>query len=106
MGRKHTSFSLDKDFDLDMEKLSEAIQEHSLVFLCNPNNPTGTYIPRDILLDLIRRHPTSHFVIDESHLLFNKEFDEISLKKDVEQISNLTVVMSLSKFFNIPGIRM
>jgi len=106
MWKKYTKFSMDKDFWLDIEKLSESIKDNTLVFLCNPNNPTGTYISHDSICELIKKHPKSHFIIDESHLLFNKEFDDMSMKKEVEKLPNLTVVISLSKFFNIPGIRM
>ena len=61
---------------------------------------------KEKLCTLIKQHPKSHFIIDESHLLFNKEFDNMSMKNKVENFPNLTVVLSLSKFLNVPGIRM
>lgn len=96
---------LNKNFNLDMKQLNTIIKEHTLVFICNPNNPTGTYLTNDALLSLVQNHPWAHFVIDETHLLFNRNFNELSFKQYIQLLENITVVFSFSKFFNVPGIR-
>jgi len=40
------------------------------VFICNPNNPTGTLIPSETIESICRKYPNIRFIIDESYLPF------------------------------------
>lgn len=75
-----------------------------LVWLCNPNNPTGDVFSRKALLGLIARHPQVRFVIDLAYAAFCAE--EPLRASDVRAHSNLLVVHSLTKRFAIPGLRL
>ena len=44
--------------------------EADLVFICNPNNPTGVLLPAEAIRELCRRNPRVRFVVDESYLPF------------------------------------
>ena len=91
------------DFCPDIRALSRAVAGHDLVFLCNPNNPTGAMIPRRELLALVDEHPRVRFVVDESYLPFVTGAENTTLIR-VEQ-PNLFILNSMSKIFRIPGLR-
>lgn len=92
----------DEDFALDCNRLSARLHGGELVFLCNPNNPTGRVVTSRELLDFILAHPASEFLIDESYLPF---VDEPSLV-GFPLPPNLFVLCSSSKIYGIPGLRL
>jgi threonine-phosphate decarboxylase len=73
------------------------------VFICNPNNPTGSLISPDELKSLCRSYPGTYFIIDESYLPFIPDGDAFSLRK--LDAGNLMVLSSISKIFAVPGLR-
>jgi threonine-phosphate decarboxylase len=95
-------------FQPDLTKLSDLISNRSLgydtVIVCNPNNPTGTLIQKSAIIDLVCRHPSVRFVIDESYLPFVQGAEAITLTGETA-LPNLIVLSSMSKIFTIPGLR-
>ncbi|MBW1821970.1 MAG: histidinol-phosphate aminotransferase family protein, partial [Deltaproteobacteria bacterium] len=73
------------------------------VFICNPNNPTGTLISAQKIKMICLSFPNSNFIIDESYLSFVEAGDKGSMKGS--DLSNLIVLNSMSKIFRIPGLR-
>jgi threonine-phosphate decarboxylase len=102
---RHTYLISDasRDFHPDMSRLDGKSAASDLVFVCNPNNPTGTLIPADELAGLCRRHPDTVFVVDESYLPFVPDSRRQSLTG--LELPNLCVLFSSSKIFKIPGLR-
>ena len=90
-------------FAPDMALLREKAGAVDLVFLCNPNNPTGTLTPRSDIETLCRARPDTVFVIDESYLPFAAHPARDSLIGT--DLSNVVVLNSMSKAFRIPGLR-
>ena len=72
-----------------------------LTWLCNPNNPTGQVIPKEILESAITSHPNIIFVIDESYAPFTKE----PLIECNNRFPNVILLHSMTKEFAIPGLR-
>lgn len=72
-----------------------------LVFLCNPNNPTGLAFPG--LRELLTNNPQSLFVIDESYIEFTNA--TTSLLPFLADHPNALVLRSLTKSCRIPGLR-
>lgn len=74
------------------------------VWLCNPNNPTGSVIPKDRLKKAIEKNPSTVFVIDQSYGFFTRE----PLLTPDEAIScpNVIQIHSMTKRYAIPGIRL
>jgi threonine-phosphate decarboxylase len=91
------------DFRPDMNRLTNKIDDKDSVFICNPNNPTGSLIPRDELERLCRSHPDTNFIVDESYLSFVSHGEKESLINT--GLSNVIVLVSISKIFKIPGLR-
>jgi len=92
------------NFVPDPDQLSAQAQHADLVFICNPNNPTGTLIDKEDLEALIRRHTNTCFVVDESYLPFVPDAENFSLVEQTH-LPNLVVLSSMSKIFRIPGLR-
>ncbi|MCK5836552.1 MAG: pyridoxal phosphate-dependent class II aminotransferase [Desulfobacula sp.] len=88
----------------DIDDLSRMAQAADTVFICNPNNPTGSLLSREKLVYLIQKHKNTIFIIDESYLPFVDQAREISLVSDTGY-ENLIVLSSMSKIFRIPGLR-
>ncbi|MEN8258141.1 MAG: aminotransferase class I/II-fold pyridoxal phosphate-dependent enzyme [Thermodesulfobacteriota bacterium] len=97
------SFTLESpDFSIDFSKLARVLEGGELLFICNPNNPTGHLVPSDVLRAFIKEHPQTTFVIDESYLPFSKEPSLAS----GELPENLFILCSSSKIYGIPGLRL
>ncbi|BDC36515.1 MAG: histidinol-phosphate aminotransferase family protein [Candidatus Methanoliparum thermophilum] len=76
-----------------------------VIFLCNPNNPTGTLIKKDkvnLILDFCNKEG-SYLFIDEAFIELSQP--EESLVKDAVKDERLFVLRSLTKCFSIPGLR-
>jgi threonine-phosphate decarboxylase len=74
-----------------------------LVFLCQPNNPTGAALPPAHLHRLLHGHPDAVFVIDESYIEFTQA--ATSLLPQLGDYPNALVLRSLTKSCRIPGLR-
>jgi len=94
--------TLDENFALDLDKLATRLQGGELVFICNPNNPTGALIPSDDLYRFITDHPYTYFQVDESYLPFTREKSLLTY----ELPDNLFILCSSSKIYGIPGLRL
>jgi cobyric acid synthase CobQ/L-threonine-O-3-phosphate decarboxylase len=89
-------------FALDPLRLEEELRGDELVFLGQPNNPTGLVIDAQSLRDLAARRPSCLFVVDEAFGDFVEGFD--SLTKDRPR--NVVVLLSLTKIYAAPGLRL
>ena len=76
-----------------------------MVFLCNPNNPTGQLVEKTVILNMIKRHPDITFVVDEAFIDFVDEPEKYSVIHEAGTLQNLIVVRSLTKFYGFPGLR-
>lgn len=91
-------------FEPDIDAISRLSSTADAVFICNPNNPTGTLVQREQIEYLASTHGNTLFVIDESYLPFVDQAEEISLVSN-NQYRNIVVLSSMSKIFAIPGLR-
>ena len=94
----------ENDFALDVDALLAACDEQTrLIFVCSPNNPTGTLVPRADLLDLLeRRGERSAIVVDEAYIEFAGEPSAVEL---LDRFPNLVVLRTLSKALAFAGAR-
>ena len=97
----------ENNFKLD-NKFIEAIKDDiDIVFICNPNNPTGFLTDNKFIEKVLNKALKTNtvVVIDESFLDFIKENNMYSSKELLKKYKNTIIVKSLTKFFAIPGIR-
>ncbi len=80
--------------------------EDGMVFLCNPNNPTGQLILKKDILELVKRSSNMLIVVDEAFMDFVDDDGKYSVIKEAPLIDNLIVVRSLTKFYGFPGLRL
>ncbi len=85
--------------------ISRSAHDHVLIYLCNPNNPTGRFIPTKELQEAISHTREAIWVVDESYAPFVAPDRESSLiSRGLPE--NLVVLRSFSKIYGIPGLRL
>ena len=89
---------LDESFDLSVDAM--LANQPRIVYVCSPNNPTGTLIPRATIEAIVARAP-GIVLIDEAYAEFAGE-SAISL---VRECPRLIVARTLSKAFGLAGLR-
>lgn len=96
-------FNYDVDFNLDEEGFINTIKSlnPSLVYVCNPNNPSGNLISTIFLKYLISNFPEVVFLVDEAYYEFSKE----TIAAEVVNFPNLFVSRTFSKAFAIANFR-
>jgi histidinol-phosphate aminotransferase len=73
-----------------------------LVFLCNPNNPTGTYIAPDTIAHWAAAWPGTLFIVDEAYLTFAAEAPSVL----PVMRHNMLVLGSMTKAYALAGLRL
>ncbi len=95
------------DFSLDLDSALDAIAQHapSIVFLCSPNNPTGTALPLDVVRRVHDAAPGAVVVVDEAYA----EFRHAGVRSAVTLLPDaprLIVTRTMSKAFAFAGARL
>ena len=103
--RKYNKITLTSDLEYDLDAINNAAKNSTMMFICNPNNPTSSYIYIKDLINIVKENKNCHFIIDESHLLLHDNFFDETLSKDVEKLKNVSIVYSLSKLYSVAGLR-
>ncbi len=94
------------NFEFPLMELCQQLQEKDLIFIGNPNNPTGTLFNRQELEELIieAKKNKAMVIIDEAFIDFVGN-DAFSLRDCIHTYPNLIIAGSLTKFFALPGLR-
>ncbi len=96
------------NFNYDIDKFLSSINKKTkLIYVTNPNMPTGTYINRDKLLSFISKIP-SHIliVIDEAYVEFADAKDfPYDTSQWIKKFDNLIILHTFSKFYGLSGFR-
>lgn len=95
-------------FRLKEEILGAITEETDLLFLCNPNNPTGQTISEELLPAIAGRCEQNHtlLVVDECFLPFLCKEKERTMKPYLGRCSFLAVLRAFTKVFAMPGVRL
>ncbi|MFI8456253.1 histidinol-phosphate transaminase [Kitasatospora sp. NPDC085464] len=96
------------DFTIDVDAALAAIAEHrpNVVFVCSPNNPTGTAVEADTVLRLYEAAQAARpslVVVDEAYVEFSHRDSLLPL---IEGRPNLVVSRTMSKAFGAAGLRL
>jgi histidinol-phosphate aminotransferase len=99
---------LTPDFRHDLPRMAAACDGSTgLVYLCNPNNPTGTIVARDEVAAFLDRVPKSAVVlVDEAYHHFVEDTRYASASEWVAQRPNLVVCRTFSKIYGLAGMRL
>lgn len=108
----HTTIPLKGGF-FDLEHIQYQCNKNppKILFLCNPNNPTGTYHPPHSIKALLETIPHSVFVVlDEAYIDFVDEtipdYKSVSLEEKLSWHPNIIILRTFSKLFGLGGLRL
>ncbi len=97
-----------KDFGHDLDAMRNAAvdQGAKMIFIANPNNPTGTFVPGDALLEFLRALPANILVVlDEAY----NEYLPIECRYDsicwLKEFPNLIISRTFSKAYGLASLR-
>lgn len=105
---KYYDLKEENNFQVDYELLEYFTPDIDMVFLCNPNNPTGEVIARPFLMKMIEKckENNSILVVDECFNSFLEKNEEYSVMNEVAHFDNLIVIDAFTKIYAMPGIRL
>lgn len=107
-GAEARPVKLDAEWQLDLAAMSEAVYPSTrIVYLCNPNNPTGQLLPRQAVRDFISALPPHVLcVLDEAYAEYAAGDDEPEGPQLIrEGAKNLLVLRTFSKIYGLAGLR-
>lgn len=88
------------------EFLSQLTDKTKLIWVCNPNNPTGTYEDRTTLKHFFDKIPANVLILlDEAYIDYITKDDEGSFIAELENYPNLMVLRTFSKVYGIANYR-
>jgi histidinol-phosphate aminotransferase len=96
-----------KDYAHDLDAMLEAIRPNTkIIFIANPNNPTGTFIQPQYLKSFINQVPRSILVVlDEAYTDFLPKDSRYNSFDWVQEFEHLLVCRTFSKAYGLAGIR-
>ena len=91
----------------DLDALAASVTPRTrLVFIANPNNPTGTWIkPEPLLAFLKALPPTTLAVVDEAYFEYSRDVDCPDPTRWLDDLPNLVVLRTFSKAYGLAGLR-
>lgn len=104
LGIKKITVPLTEDKKHDLTAMLQAINaDTKMIYICNPNNPTGTICDREKLVSFIKEATKKVIVfVDEAYINFTKEE---SLSNLVSENKNLIITKTFSKMYGMAGAR-
>jgi histidinol-phosphate aminotransferase len=79
------------------------LRKPKLVFLCNPNNPTGVYLSQDTVSALLEAVGDGHLILDEAYVSFvNERWDATTLLQN----GNIVILRSMTKDYALAALRL
>ncbi len=100
--REELHFILQEDF---IDRIKE---DTDIIFLCNPNNPTGNLIDKDLMHRIIHKCETDGIwlVVDECFMDFVEHRKDYSVMDQCENAKHLFILKAFTKLYAMPGLRL
>jgi len=91
----------------DLDAMRKLVNDKTrLVFVANPNNPTGTWVNKDALKQFIASLPsTTLVVVDEAYIEYAVNGVDTDASKWIDEFPNLVVTRTFSKAYGLAGLR-
>jgi len=109
IGNKVTGVSLNSEFKLDVDKMAAAAKGAGLVFYCNPNNPTATYVgakaTRAFLAKVSSTSPNTTVLVDEAYFDYVTDPDHETHIPVALENPRVIVARTFSKAYGMAGLR-
>ena len=106
-GAKAVQVPLDEEYKHDLDAMLEAVNEKTrIVFICDPNNPTGTIVPAEEMKEFLEQiRDDILVVIDQAYYEFVKSDEYFTALQHIEEHPNLLIMRTFSKIFGLAGLR-
>ena len=109
IGNKVVGVKLNSEFKIDLDMMLNAAKGAGLVFYCNPNNPTATYVgakaTRDFLTKLIAASPDTTVLVDEAYFDYVTDPDHETHVPFAIEHPQVIVARTFSKAYGMAGLR-
>lgn len=91
----------------DLDRMLACITENTkLIFVCNPNNPTGTIVEKNKLEDFIAKVPEHILIVlDEAYYEYATSEEYLQSVPFLKKYSNLVILRTFSKVYGLAGLR-
>lgn len=98
---------LDGEHRHDLDAMADAVRpDTTVIYLCNPNNPTGTHVAADRVTEFIEAVPDRVLVVvDEAYHEFATATDFGSARRHATERDNVVVAHTFSKVYGLAGLR-
>ncbi|KTC87807.1 histidinol-phosphate transaminase [Legionella drozanskii] len=108
LGIPISTVPLNPDWQVNISAMIEACNDQTaLIFLANPNNPTGLFIPPEEIKRLITHIPPSTIlVLDEAYYEYAYKLGDKSSINLLAQHPNLVITRTFSKVYGLAGLRL
>ena len=110
MGHPIRPVALDSNFQIDLDKFADAAKGAGLVFYCNPNNPTATYVgakaTREFLAKVAKDSPDTYVLVDEAYYDYVTDPDHDTHIPVALDNPHVIVARTFSKAYGMAGLRM
>jgi histidinol-phosphate aminotransferase len=104
MGAKTISVPLRKDWAHDVQAMAQADPDAGIIYVCNPNNPTGSITPREDIEYLVANKPKGAIVLlDEAYIHLSKKAENASAL--VASDKDVVILRTFSKLYGMAGLR-
>ena len=105
---QHAPLNAAAGFEMDHNILSRLHAGLDMVFLCNPNNPTGRLVAPDLMEQIIQKCQRENIVlvVDECFMEFLPEWRKYSVKQRASVSSHLVVIDAFTKTYSLAGFRL
>ena len=100
-------YSKENNFTISVSDIIKRVSKKTkIVFLANPNNPTGTYISKKDLLFLRKKLKSNILlVVDDAYFEYVKQKDYLPALKLFSNYKNVVVTRTFSKIYGLAGLR-
>lgn len=97
----------DNNWIIDEDIINHINEDIDMVFICNPNNPTGILTDKEVIINIAKKALSTNTIlaIDESFLDFIRDGENYSVINLLKEYNNIFIIKSMTKLFAIPGIR-
>lgn len=98
---------LDSKWNHDLAAIQKAITPSTkIIYLCSPNNPTGTWINKTDLLNFLEQVPASVVVaLDQAYAEYATDVHYPEMISELSQYPNLVLLRTFSKLYGLAGLR-
>jgi histidinol-phosphate aminotransferase len=109
IGAEVREIPVDASMATDLGRMAEAAPGAGMIFLCNPNNPTGTVHGADAVEEFVREvtrvSPETRILIDEAYIDYAHDPNVRTAEPLTREFPNVFITRSLSKAHGMAGLR-